>query len=306
MIAQSSLHAAALLSYLSLLVTSVSSFETGRLKWAITPQTGCRDTFYQRPTSTRLVATAQEPGSYTGGPFDIDSEPSLPDEVIALKEQLLVLADQTSRGFQASDQQRKAARRIIFRLATYNPTAEPVRAYYPSSGPVTDNQKPSLTGKWTLVYTDAPDITSLQGNLLAELGRIGQECHPPTIKNVIEWRQPAWAAGLPLAGPSSSRVLQKVVTQAKSDPKKPLLVDLDLAGVQVETDASAASSNLAAAIAEQGLVAGLVGMQPLDLQGPLKAPFGQFEVLYLDDEMRIIKTGQNYVAVNVRPEVEWF
>lgn len=47
---------------------------------------------------------------------------------------------------------------------------------------------------------------------------------------------------------------------------------------------------------------------PVELRGPLKAPFGKFEVLYLDDRMRIIKTYQGFVAVNIRQDEndEWF
>mmetsp|Transcript_15525 Transcript_15525/g.22135 ORF Transcript_15525/g.22135 Transcript_15525/m.22135 type:complete len:85 (+) Transcript_15525:98-352(+) len=45
---------------------------------------------------------------------------------------------------------------------------------------------------------------------------------------------------------------------------------------------------------------------PLELRGPLKLPFGQFEILFLDRDMRIIKTGQGYLAVNIREEDDWF
>jgi hypothetical protein len=49
----------------------------------------------------------------------------------------------------------------------------------------------------------------------------------------------------------------------------------------------------------------LLKNNPVKLRGPLKAPFGKFEILYLDEDMRIIKTGQGYYAVNIRGEV-WF
>ena len=42
---------------------------------------------------------------------------------------------------------------------------------------------------------------------------------------------------------------------------------------------------------------------------PLNPPFGRFEVLYLDDDFRAIRTYQNFVACNRRitqPEDEWF
>ena len=47
---------------------------------------------------------------------------------------------------------------------------------------------------------------------------------------------------------------------------------------------------------------------PIELKGILTAPFGKFDILYLDDDMRITKTYQGYYAVNTRisKEDEWF
>ena len=62
-------------------------------------------------------------------------------------------------------------------------------------------------------------------------------------------------------------------------------------------------------IQKDGLPAGLLSLNPVDLKGPMNPlPFGQFEILYLDEELRMIRTGQNYLAVNRRlePEEEWF
>ncbi|OLP79064.1 COP9 signalosome complex subunit 8 [Symbiodinium microadriaticum] len=36
----------------------------------------------------------------------------------------------------------------------------------------------------------------------------------------------------------------------------------------------------------------------VNLRGPLSAPFGKFEILYLDEEIRIIRTGQGWYSVN--------
>ena len=66
----------------------------------------------------------------------------------------------------------------------------------------------------------------------AKLGRIGQECSPPFIKNVIEWKRPDWASSLPFSGTKSSRVLQKVCCKGSSNPSKPAVVDLKLVGLE--------------------------------------------------------------------------
>jgi len=276
----------------------------------------------ENPTFKPLRSTveSQYESVSTGG---VSSRQQEEDFVVTdLKQKLSDLASRTARGFDQSATDKSTARKYISELAKYNPTADPARAYYKgniensNSNEGDGQQSPSLQGKWTLVYTDAPDITGLDTptNPLVSLGRIGQECDPPFIKNVIEWKRPDWMpAELPLSGPVDSRVLQKVVTVASAAAEKPCQVNLDIAGFQAETDNVDKSSNSSPvnfldAVQERGLVAGLLLQQPLDVQGPLKAPFGTFEILYLDEELRIIKTGQNFVAVNRRVPAgeEWF
>jgi len=42
----------------------------------------------------------------------------------------------------------------------------------------------------------------------------------------------------------------------------------------------------------------------LELRGPLsgQVPFGSFEVVWLDEDMRVTKTDQGYLAINVRDD----
>ncbi|KAL7552628.1 hypothetical protein ACHAWF_015861, partial [Thalassiosira exigua] len=130
----------------------------------------------------------------------------------------------------------------------------------------------------------------------AKLGRIGQECDPPSIKNVIEWRRPEWASSLPFGGGGggeSDRVLQKVCCEGSATPEKPNEVDLKILGLEVTG-------------ALLGGPAAWFERNPVQLRGPLRALFGKFEILYLDDDMRITETYQGYFAVNVREESEWF
>ena len=199
-------------------------------------------------------------------------------------------------------------KRIISNLSKYSPSDEPARAYFKASD-ASDHS--TLAGKWTLVYTDAPDITSLDGGPLAtaKLGRIGQECSPPSIKNVIEWLRPDWASSLPFGGGKSSRILQKVCLEGSATEDNPKMVDLKLVGL--ELSGMNGSVDIVGGD-NSGLntffngPAALLESNPVKLQGPLTAPFGKFEILYLDDDMRITKTFQGYFAVNIRDENAWF
>lgn len=238
---------------------------------------------------------------------------ALSSEQQQLKDDLVAIASSTRRGFSASRSDRDKAKHIINELSQLSPTEEPAAAYYATSSDAqarSNDNVPSLAGKWTLIYTDAPDITSLDAPLsIQKLGRIGQECNPPLIKNVIEWKRPDWASALPFSGDEDSRILQKVVTEGSSTPADNPSVDLKLIGLEIsgtngsteETDPDLLNSlfNGPAALFEQN---------PIKLQGPLKGPFGKFDILYLDDDMRITKTYQGFYAVNVRQEKdnEWF
>lgn len=166
-----------------------------------------------------------------------------------------------------------------------------------------------------MIYTDAPDITSLDGGPLAaaKLGRIGQECDPPSIKNVIEWKRPVWTSSLPLpfvSGDESSRVLQKVCCEGSATQQNPKTVDLKLVGLELigtkGTESAGRDDDGNRFNSIFGGPAALLESYPVKLQGPLTAPFGKFDILYLDDEMRITKTFQGYVAVNIRENNPWF
>lgn len=125
---------------------------------------------------------------------------------------------------------------------------------------------------------------------------------------MIEWQRPDWASSLPFSGGESSRVLQKVCLEGSATKENPKTVNLKAVGLElsgmngsdgVDADSSGLSSffNGPAALLESN---------PVKLQGPLTAPFGKFEILYLDDDMRITKTYQGYFAVNIREANEWF
>eukprot|EP00523_Entomoneis_sp_CCMP467_P000571 CAMPEP_0168756446 /NCGR_PEP_ID=MMETSP0724-20121128/20618_1 /TAXON_ID=265536 /ORGANISM="Amphiprora sp., Strain CCMP467" /LENGTH=261 /DNA_ID=CAMNT_0008805151 /DNA_START=25 /DNA_END=806 /DNA_ORIENTATION=+ len=201
-----------------------------------------------------------------------------------LKADLEALAFRTERGFKATDQERTEARHLIFQLSECNPTPEPLSSYYNNDDDSCDhensnNKYATLQGDWSLIYTDAPDILGLDSNndssssllQLATLGRIGQQCDPPYIRNVIEWLRPAWADALPLAGTEQSRVVQKVVTQAQALPEAPRRCTLTLVGLEIDTDDDENSNvnnsnkrrSLPETLQQRGLVATLVARAPV-------------------------------------------
>lgn len=252
-------------------------------------------------------------------------------EVTRLKTELMALATRTNRGFQATKEERDTIRDVIYELARFNPSKNPARGYYDSNTILhgnddAENDSCTISGKWTLIYTDAPDITGLDTSrnpfATAKLGRIGQECYPPYIRNVIEWLRPDWASNVPFSGTESSRIFQKVVTSASASPSKPLMVDLKVAGLEFISDNSGITSpsppslssnngiqDFVQRVQDQGLPSGLLSLRPIDWKSPLNPPFGQFEILYVDEDIRVIRTGQNYLAANQRIrsiEEEWF
>ena len=239
-------------------------------------------------------------------------------------------------GFRATPTDQQRMRYLIQQLAPYNPTAEPAAVYYNNDDVETKNTTnnnnnpknsasaaPSLSGAWTLLYTDAPDILGLgDSDALARLQRIGQDCNADasTITNVIEWIPPVWAGILPGMGgsggsnrdnrnnnnaPERQRILQKVVTQASSSPQQPNKVNLRLKGLQVTLPPAADNETTQSS----GIIPQLLQTYlPLKIEGPLTAPFGSFEILYLDNDIRIVRTGQGYYAINKRntPKDTWF
>jgi len=220
----------------------------------------------------------------------IDSPAIEEGEWSSVRSELLARAKACKGGFEASREDRKAMEDLIQRVAVWNPTRQPAAAYYAEPAAAGGPEEASLSGEWTLAYTDAPDIISLDQNPLSEVARIGQVCDSSagTIANVIEWRPRSWLRGQPAASfLEKDLVEQRVVLRAQADPAQPSRVDLFVEGLDL--------------IPRTVLGNPLVGRQ-LQLRGPLsgRIPFGSFDVLYLDEALRITRTYQGYYAVNVK------
>uniref|UniRef100_A0A7S1Z0U5 Plastid lipid-associated protein/fibrillin conserved domain-containing protein n=1 Tax=Ditylum brightwellii TaxID=49249 RepID=A0A7S1Z0U5_9STRA len=94
----------------------------------------------------------------------------------------------------------------------------------------------------------------------------------------------------------------------KYDIHRKYVTLLKMTSSSSSSSSSKNSDSFLETIQEVGLLPTLLKQNPIELRGVITLPFGTFEILYLDEELRIIKTGQNYLAVNVRQKgtEEWF
>jgi len=231
--------------------------------------------------SARSVRTTVAQAVSAEGPQPVPTakqseEGKLADEREAKRKRLvadlLAAAFRVDRGFAASQEDRKAITAKLLDLAAFSPNAEPAR---------------SIGGRWTLLYTDAPDILGIPrtGGPFLELARIGQEIDEAggTISNVIEWRPPRLLAGFADALAEDVLVQRVFTDYTVVSPSK---VDLKIKGLGFQP--------------RRALGIDLPDGTRFELKGPLSLPFGSFEVLYSDGELRIGKTGQGWYSVNRR------
>ncbi|KAJ1631974.1 hypothetical protein T492DRAFT_869005, partial [Pavlovales sp. CCMP2436] len=123
---------------------------------------------------------------------------------------------------------------------------------------------------------DCAECDASQPSLLVRIGQVF-DGEAKTIANVIEWKPPSIL---------SSRLEQRVVLKGSASPSAPRRVDLAVEGIDIVPK----------------MVFGQAG-GPIELRGPLsgQVPFGSFDVLYLDETLRITKTVQGgFLAINTR------
>ncbi|KAJ1451020.1 hypothetical protein M885DRAFT_499776 [Pelagophyceae sp. CCMP2097] len=170
----------------------------------------------------------------------------------------------TDRGFSTDAE---AKRNVVAAIALLLGAAQP-------------REQIQLGGNWTLAWTDAPDITGLQGGPLATVGRIGQEIDAKNIVNVIEWRPSRLATGL--GADAADAVEQRVLLAYERTGDA---VELKLRG---------------AGLRPRQVLSRRFGGKPLDVTGAIDLPFGRFDILYNDGSVRIAKTGQGFYSINVK------
>jgi hypothetical protein len=173
-------------------------------------------------------------------------------------------------GFDATAAQRERLTQCLRKLQRVNPTSRSAC---------------DLDGDWELLYSDAPDIVGLQNaGPLLRLNRIGQsiDATAGTIDNVIEYGPAAWVPGAGEDDTFQQRVLLTYEVDAESGRK----CSLKIAGVAFKPG-QLAGINLASA-------------PPLTVKGLLTLPFGDFECVYNDGSLRVVRTLQGYWSVNRR------
>jgi hypothetical protein len=237
---------------------------------------------------------------YVGARVGAASMSAPPVSAASLKAELLAACRPLEMGTSATSRDRERIRSLLDRLvAAGDGVADPASIFYSDAERAEcDPTEPSIAGRWKLVYTDAPDVLSLNYNPLASLSSIGQTCDAgaKTIANVIEWKPPGMLEKLPFSqlpvklpyDPLAERIEQRVVLKAAASRTAPRRVDLFVEGLDVVPLR----------------VFGRAGM-PLELRGPLSGqlPFGSFDLLYMDRDLRIVKTVQGgHYAVNVRAD----
>ena len=230
------------------------------------------------PLRTRAIRCCDMPSDSYDDTEDIASAAEVPSaSEPPEKSALFALLDGIDRGFAASSSQRKAVTSALEALKAVNPR--------PTDGAI------GLSGDWELLYTDAPDILGLKNaGPLAELRRVGQQidAEAGTIENVIEYAPASW---LPLDAISASedRVQQRVCLTYEVEKGTRCVCQVNTFGVNPQTFFGV----------------NLRSSPPLKLpEAPFKVPFGNFDVLYNDGDIRVVRTIQGYYGVNRRITAE--
>uniref|UniRef100_A0A6U5BKU0 Plastid lipid-associated protein/fibrillin conserved domain-containing protein n=2 Tax=Hemiselmis andersenii TaxID=464988 RepID=A0A6U5BKU0_HEMAN len=232
-----------------------------------------RDGGADPPPPFPLAPAAARPAGRAGCCW-MSSAPASGEGREGVKSVLLSTLEGLDRGFSATGQQRKEVERIIEELIPMSPDPAPAETLL------------SENSKWELLYSDAPDIVgSGTGNgqgLNPSNGDIGQEfdAAEKTITNLVELKPPGLFSSLL---PKDSLQLQVVIEARVLSPTR---VGMNIKGTR------AVPRNFAGVDVSR--------LPPLRLDLPVQPPFGEFEVLFYDGDLRVVRTGQGYVGVNRR------
>jgi len=234
-----------------------------------------------------LAAVLSPSVAFLGGMPAVRRQPSAASAVSATAdagtaptaaEALLDAVRGLDRGMAASAADRKRVNALIDDCAAVNPTL----------GRGADAVAELGTSTWSLLYTDAPDILGIRGGPLARVDRIGQEITPSEnrIANVIEYCPSEAALRLGGALVRGDRVTQRVLLGYETSGGD--LVDLKLQGISLTPNMFLGQS-----VSPSRKLAGGFG-------GQIPAPtFGAFDYVYFDGIVRIVKTKQGWVSINV-------
>eukprot|EP00931_Biecheleriopsis_adriatica_P012101 TRINITY_DN113203_c0_g1_i1.p1 TRINITY_DN113203_c0_g1~~TRINITY_DN113203_c0_g1_i1.p1 ORF type:complete len:280 (+),score=18.86 TRINITY_DN113203_c0_g1_i1:23-841(+) len=184
-----------------------------------------------------------------------------------LKEQVIKKGAELQRGTSMTAKESGRFRELLLELAALNPTSKPAEAWGTVPG------TSSLLGKWELVWSDAPDVArpeSVKTEQEIALDGTGRR----TITNIVEVPLPWGTVELGV------ETLAMVTSSSE--------IDLKIRGIDAKKSDS------------WPWFVPFINIFDLIPKSENGSPFGSFQVLYLDESLRITKTNSGYYAVNKR------
>mmetsp|Transcript_40365 Transcript_40365/g.75472 ORF Transcript_40365/g.75472 Transcript_40365/m.75472 type:complete len:310 (-) Transcript_40365:107-1036(-) len=192
-----------------------------------------------------------------------------------LKVSLFKMAAAYDRGYGATPSARKKMDLIIEQLESLNPTTDAAR------GILGDDDAP-LRANWRMIWTTAQDVLSLASSPTTTVGAIYQIIEPPVATNIIDLI-PRPQALLPPSMQPSSILRAEVTTRASPRENFPNRVGLTFESVKLKP------------VEVFGVQVPFLPPFSVDLPRPQipgstpETSPGYFDVIYLDDDLVIIK-----------------
>ena len=252
-------------------------------------------------TPGRLVVVSSssydvEGGAESSAPYDIEepapaAEPT--KDVAALKSKLFAACAAADRGFAASPADRAEIEALLDELSPLSPIDEPTRGLAEGAADA------PLRKCWRLVYTSASDVSTLAANPLASLGGIYQDARElPVVVNVID-SFPRLLANLPPDAASRLATTTRLRVQTRARPRSATRVGLSFERVGAEQLAILGQEvpdwlpRPAVDLPQLGLDVQRRIFNVGDDEDPRDAASNPafFDVMYLDDELLVIKQG---------------
>jgi len=177
---------------------------------------------------------------------------------------------------------------IISRLKTSNnKLVSPAIGFSSDSRSNNEKQRSALSGNWTLLYTNAPDVLSISKIPGVTLEYVGQslDCEQSVITNIV--RASGWLADS----------IQEVYVRAR--PVSPNRVELDFLGTKLKFTKIFGRKSVFGFDVDN--------LKPIQVQFDQEKfaktikksnrPIPSFEFEYLDEDLRIHRTGEGYTFI---------
>ena len=253
-------------------------------------------------STSRLVAVRSssydvEGGAESSAPYDIEEPPAAAaaptKDVAALKSKLFAACAAADRGFAASPADRQEIEALLDELSPLSPIEEPTRGIAEGAADA------PLRKCWRLVYTSASDVSTLAANPLASLGGIYQDARElPVVVNVID-SFPRLLANLPPDAASKLATTTRLRVQTRARPRSATRVGLSFERVGAEQLAILGQEvpdwlpKPKVDLPQIGLDVQRRIFSVGDDEDPRDAASNPafFDVMYLDDELLVIKQG---------------